>query len=92
MSDRREHFWSRHAHVSHGGLAGWCSRCSVEKRHSALRKVVERDGYAATVKRLNFLHNVANRRNNGELRKVAESDLHWVEREFGGDYSHTWME
>jgi hypothetical protein len=63
-----------------GALRGWCAKCPAAKRHAALRGVVRRDGYAVTVRRLNFLRNVADRKNNRGLRTVAERDLRWVRR------------
>jgi hypothetical protein len=82
MPDR----FSRHVHPKRGGLHGWCEHCGPEARHRALRETVRVDGYATTIRRLNYLHNVANRSNNRELRSRAESDLHWVQRNFrGGD-------
>lgn len=77
MSERR---FSRTVHARHGALHGWCEHCPEESRHEALRRSVKADGYATTVRRLNFLHNVANRQANGGLRGRAREDERWLER------------
>lgn len=77
MADRR---FSRHVHARQGKLHGWCESCGEESRHEALRRSVRADGYATTVRRLNFLHNVANRHDNEGLRRVAREDERWMER------------
>jgi hypothetical protein len=63
-------------------LRGWCAKCSAKARHAAIRAVVRREGYGVTVRRLNFLRNVANRRNNRGLREIAGRDLRWTQRTF----------
>jgi hypothetical protein len=72
--------WARHVHVRVGALKGWCAKCPADQRRNALRSVVKKDGYAAVIRRLNFLRNVAGRRKNSGLRTVAERDVHWMER------------
>ena len=76
----REEKWSRHVHVERGGLHGWCEHCPEEKRHEALERSVREDGYATTVRRLNFLRNIANRSDNRRLHEIAGEDLRWLER------------
>lgn len=76
-----EEKWSKHAeHLEEGGLHGWCASCPPEERHCAIERTVRADGYATTVRRLSFLANVANRRNNGQLHRVASEDVEWAER------------
>jgi hypothetical protein len=75
--------WARHVHMKEGALKGWCAKCPAERRRKALRSVVRKDGYAVTVRRLNFLRNVANRRNNQTLRTTASRDILWIERTLG---------
>jgi hypothetical protein len=75
--------WARHVHVKVGALKGWCAKCPAGRRRRALRSVVRKDGYAVTVRRLNFLRNVAGRRENPGLRTVAERDVHWMKRVLG---------
>jgi hypothetical protein len=75
--------WARHVHMKEGALKGWCAKCPAARRHAALRSVAKKDGYAAAVRRLNFLSNVASRRNNRGLHAVARRDLRWVERALG---------
>ena len=77
--------WSRHVHVRRGGLGRWCDRCPASSRHRALEAVARRDGWGTVVRRLNFLANVANRRDNERLHEVARTDERWAERrEEGG--------
>ncbi|MGP8077203.1 MAG: hypothetical protein ACLP78_00805 [Thermoplasmata archaeon] len=76
-----EEKWSNHVgHLEEGGLHGWCARCPPEERHRAIERTVKTDGYAAAIRRLNFLANVANRRDNRDLHKVAREDVEWTER------------
>jgi len=75
--------WARHVHVRSGALKGWCAKCPAAKRHEALRSVARNDGYAAAVRRLNFLGNVASRRTNAALHAVARRDVRWMERTLG---------
>ena len=72
--------WARHVHTKSGALAGWCERCPVTKRHSALRKVARTDGYAVLVRRLGFLRNVASRKTNSRLERTAGVDLRWAQK------------
>lgn len=75
--------WSRHVHLKEGALKGWCSRCPAARRRQALRSVARSDGYAVAIRRLNFLKNVANRRDNAGLRTAAGRDIVWAERVLG---------
>jgi hypothetical protein len=72
--------WARHVHTKRGALAGWCERCPVSKRHSALRRIARTDGYAVVVRRLGFLRNVASRRTNAKLERTAALDLRWAQK------------
>ena len=72
--------WSSHVgHLEEGGLHGWCASCHPEERHRAIARTVRADGYATATRRLNFLANVANRRDNEDLHRVAREDLEWAE-------------
>ncbi len=76
-----EQQWSKHVgHLEEGGLHGWCASCPPEERHRAVERTVRADGYATAVRRLNFLANVANRRDNEHLHRVAREDVEWAER------------
>jgi hypothetical protein len=75
--------WAKHVHVRAGALMGWCAKCPTTKRRTALRTVVRKDGYAVAVRRLNFVRNAANRRNNKGLHLVASRDIRWMERTLG---------
>ena len=76
-----EEKWSKHVgHIEEGGLHGWCASCPPEERHRAIERTVRTDGYATAVRRLNFLSNVANRKDNEHLHRVAHEDLEWAER------------
>ncbi len=73
--------WSSHVgHLEEGGLHGWCASCPPDERHRALETTIRTDGYATATRRLNFLANVANRRDNEHLHRVARDDLEWAER------------
>jgi hypothetical protein len=72
--------WARHVHTRRGALAGWCERCPVTERRSALRRAARTDGYAVVVRRLGFLRNVASRRTNAKLARTAAEDLRWVQK------------
>jgi hypothetical protein len=72
--------WSRHVHVAQGALEGWCEKCPASKRRAALRRVAKEDGYQVAIRRLNFLRNVASRKTNAALSRVAGADLRWAER------------
>ena len=76
-----EEKWSSHVgHLEEGGLHGWCASCPPEERHRAIERTVQADGYATAIRRLNFLSNVANRRDNGHLHRVAREDEEWARR------------
>ena len=76
-----EQKWSRHVgHLEEGGLHGWCASCPPGERHQAIERTVRADGYATAIRRLNFLANVANRRDNGRLHRVAREDEEWARR------------
>jgi hypothetical protein len=76
--------WARHVHVKSGALAGRCEKCPVSKRHSALRQLARKDGYATLVRRLNFLRNVASRTTNVKLERIAGVDLRWAQKHLKG--------
>jgi hypothetical protein len=61
-------------------MRGWCEKCPAAKRHTAIRSMSRRSGYAVAIRRLNFLRNVANRKDNPQLRVVATRDLHWAQK------------
>jgi hypothetical protein len=71
--------WSKTVELR-GSLHGWHERESESERHEALRRSVRDDGYATTVRRLDFIANVANRKDNERLHRVAREDLRWAER------------
>jgi hypothetical protein len=79
--------WSKGVKVHKGALArhGWHEKEGASERHEALLRSVRADGYKATVDRLVFLRNVANREDNERLHRVAEADQHWLEREHRED-------
>jgi hypothetical protein len=82
VAQRRK--WSRHVHVKQGALGGWCERCPAAKRHSALRSIVKRQGYATAIRRLGFLRNVASRKTNLGLEKTAARDIRWAQKHLRG--------
>jgi hypothetical protein len=72
--------WARHVHIRQGALKGWCEKCSAAQRHTALRSVARKDGYGTLIRRLNFLRNVASRKDNPRLKTVATRDIRWAQR------------
>jgi hypothetical protein len=80
VDSRRTKKWARHIHLKEGALRGWCEKCPAARRHAALRSVARHDGYAKAVRRLNFLRNVANRKDNKRLAVVAGRDLRWAQK------------
>lgn len=76
MAERK---WSRSVHLR-GDLHGWHEDQNEETRHEHLRTTVRDDGYATTVRRVNFLRNVANQENNRKLKRIAGEDVRWLER------------
>jgi hypothetical protein len=76
--------WARHVHLKSGALAGWCEKCPATARHTALRKVARKDGYPVLIRRLNFLRNVASRKTNPKLERVAAVDLRWAQKHLKG--------
>ena len=73
--------WSQHmGHVEEGGLHGWCAGCPPEARHKAIEQTIQDDGYATAIRRLNFLANVANRKDNEHLHQVAREDEDWAKQ------------
>lgn len=80
MSEKRK--WSKSVHLK-GDLHGWHERQSAEVRHEHLRTSVRDDGYATTVRRVNFLRNIADREDNRELHRVAGEDVRWLEKMHG---------
>ena len=74
MAERK---WSRKVHLQ-GHLHGWHEDQSERERHEHILATVRADGYATTIRRLNFLHNVADRQNNRKLARVAGEDERWL--------------
>jgi len=72
--------WAPHIHIAEGKLYGWCSRCPDKFRRARLRFGVKKDGFLKIFHRLHFLINVANRRNNQQLHRVATADRDWLSR------------
>lgn len=77
-----EEKWSKNVHPHEGGLRkyGWSEDASDAQRHRALERSVKMDGYAITVDRLDFMRNVADRRDNQRLGSTARSDYEWLRR------------
>lgn len=62
-----------------GGLHGWKAHGSSEERHRAIERSIRDDGYPKTIERLDFIANVANRRNNRVEHAAARADIRWAE-------------
>ena len=82
MAENNERKWAKDVELHRGALErlGWKEQESAEVRHRALERSVREDGYRETVDRLVFMENVANRKNNRELRETAHADLDWIKR------------
>lgn len=74
--------WPSGVQTKAGALKGWSKDLPAGKRHGILDKVVDKDGYGTTSKRLNFLCNVAKDK---PTRKAACADLRWLQAEFPED-------
>ncbi len=76
--------WSKGVKLKSGKLTktGYSIHESEEKRHAALAKGVARDGYAAVVRRLLFIANVAGKFNS-ETKKKAQADIKWLHGRYG---------
>ena len=70
--------FSRNVHLVHGGLMGWCAHCSAKARHAALTRTVRKDGYAKTVRRLNYIRNL--QEHHSAVHRVMTADLRWLEQ------------
>jgi len=51
--------WSKGIDVEEGALQGWQKTQPQKKRLRILRGVVREDGYATTIRRLNYLRNIS---------------------------------
>lgn len=73
--------WSQNVRIRPAELTqyGWREHESAESRHRAIERSIRADGYATTVRRLNFLGNVANRMDNAQLRRTARADERWAQ-------------
>ncbi len=76
--------WSKGVKVHEGELTskGYHIHESEEKRHAALKRSIKEDGYATTVRRINYLHNVTD---DPATKRATESDLKWLEAEHKRD-------
>ena len=72
--------WASNVHPKKGALHGWHADESAHERHAALERSLKVDGYAETVRRLEFVANV-NENASPETTKVARTDVKWLERE-----------
>lgn len=59
-------------------LPGWSKKVSAERRHSALRKVTEREGCRAAILKLVQLANVTK---DVATEKKARADYRWLHRQ-----------
>ena len=73
--------FSRNVHLVRGGLHGYCTHCPLSARRAALTRTVDKDGYATTVRRLNYIANLDKHR--PAIHRVMRADLHWLEANYG---------
>lgn len=62
-----------------GKLDGWGIDKSDTERHKILDKVVKRDGYATTIRRLNALKNVSTNR---KTDRTTTEDMNYLRRKY----------
>lgn len=62
-----------------GRLDGWGIDKSDTERHNILNRVVRKDGYATTIRRLNALRNVSTSR---ETDRKAKADMDYLRKEY----------
>jgi len=72
--------WSKSIDVNEGALQGWQKAEPQKKRLRILRRVVREDGYATTIRRLNFLRNISN---DPGTDRAAKSDMLALQKEYG---------
>lgn len=76
----RKRKWSKGIDIKEGALQGWQKTLPQKRRLQILRRVIRDDGYATTIRRLNFLRNIS--RDPGTDR-AAKADMLALQREFG---------
>lgn len=82
MARKRKADWTNKISLSPGKLEGWNHTQSDKTRHEILRRVVEHSGYATTIRRLNVLANIDEKKD-PEVTRVARKDIEWVQKNFG---------
>ena len=71
--------WAADLDLKEGGLKGWQAKDGPAKRRASLRKVVDADGYATAVRRLNVLINLDSP---DRVKAAARSDMAWLKRTY----------
>ena len=67
------------AKVEKGALHGWKKDMPVAKRHALLDRLVKKDSYATTVRKLNQLRNVTK---DQETKKIVKQDMDWLKKKY----------
>jgi hypothetical protein len=91
MAKRRGRRWARGINVRPGALSGWHDNEPVRERHRVLTRAANRDGPGEVSRRLNFLSNVANRRDNKRLHRIARADQKWVVTHLKDEDQRRWI-
>ena len=75
-----EYRWSRGVELHRGRLTrhGWNAEEGEEARHAALLRAEKANGYATTIRELNFIHNVGSPEHDAHARAVAKADERWL--------------
>jgi hypothetical protein len=72
--------WSKGIDVKEGALQGWQKTQPQKKRLQILHRVIRDDGYATTIRRLNYLRNISN---DPGTDRAAKADMVALQSEFG---------
>lgn len=71
--------WAKDLDLEEGKLRGWAADQRPSQRRAALRKSVDADGYATTMRRLQVLINLDSPQ---KVQSAARADMEWMRRTF----------
>lgn len=78
----RDRRWSRGVRLHPGRLKdhGYSTSEGEERRHEALLRAERANGYATTIRELNYIHNVGSPEYDSHARRIALEDERWLRR------------
>jgi hypothetical protein len=79
--DQRQVRWAQKIDVHEGALGGWSKDLPQKDRLAILHRLIKMQGYAAIIRRLNFLINVGS---DPETDAAAKSDMSALQAYYGG--------